>query len=34
MEYRIDELVAPGANVHPGDAGWTSPVLAPAARRR
>jgi aryl-alcohol dehydrogenase-like predicted oxidoreductase len=31
---RIDELVAPGTNVHAGDAGWTSPALAPAARRR
>ena len=31
---RIDELVAPGTNVNPGDAGWTSPALAPDARRR
>jgi len=31
---RIDELVPPGTNVHQGDAGWTSPALAPAARRR
>ncbi len=31
---RIDELVAPGTNVNPGDAGWTSPALHPPARRR
>ena len=31
---RIDELVAPGTDVHPGNAGWTSPALAPTARRR
>ncbi|MDQ3896154.1 MAG: aldo/keto reductase, partial [Actinomycetota bacterium] len=31
---RIDELVAPGTNVNPGDAGWTSPALSAAARRR
>jgi aryl-alcohol dehydrogenase-like predicted oxidoreductase len=31
---RIDALVPPGTDVHPGDAGWTSPALAPAARRR
>ena len=31
---RIDELVAPGTNVNPGDAGWTSPALDPPARRR
>jgi len=31
---RIDEIVAPGTNVTPGDAGWTNPALAPAARRR
>jgi aryl-alcohol dehydrogenase-like predicted oxidoreductase len=31
---RIDELVPPGTDVHAGDAGWTPPALAPAARRR
>jgi aryl-alcohol dehydrogenase-like predicted oxidoreductase len=31
---RIDELVAPGTNVNPADAGWTNPALEPAARRR
>ncbi len=31
---RIDALVAPGTDVNPGDAGWTSPALTPAARRR
>lgn len=31
---RIDELVAPGTDVHPGDAGWTSPALAAGVRRR
>jgi aryl-alcohol dehydrogenase-like predicted oxidoreductase len=31
---RIDDIVAPGTNVHPADAGWTNPALAPAARRR
>lgn len=31
---RIDALVAPGTNVNAGDAGWTSPALDPAARRR
>jgi aryl-alcohol dehydrogenase-like predicted oxidoreductase len=32
---RIDELVPPGTNVNPADAGWTPPWLAdPAARRR
>jgi aryl-alcohol dehydrogenase-like predicted oxidoreductase len=30
----IDEIVAPGTNVNPADAGWTNPALAPAARRR
>jgi aryl-alcohol dehydrogenase-like predicted oxidoreductase len=30
----IDEIVAPGTNVNPIDAGWTNPALAPAARRR
>jgi aryl-alcohol dehydrogenase-like predicted oxidoreductase len=31
---RIDEIVAPGTNVNPADAGWTNPALEPAARRR
>jgi aryl-alcohol dehydrogenase-like predicted oxidoreductase len=31
---RIDEIVAPGANLNPADAGWQSPALQPAARRR
>jgi aryl-alcohol dehydrogenase-like predicted oxidoreductase len=31
---RIDEIVAPGTNVNPADAGWSNPALAPAARRR
>jgi len=31
---RIDEIVAPGTNINPTDAGWTNPALAPAARRR
>jgi aryl-alcohol dehydrogenase-like predicted oxidoreductase len=31
---RIDEIVPPGLNVNPADAGWQNPALAPAARRR
>ncbi len=31
---RIDEIVAPGTNLNPTDAGWTNPALAPGARRR
>ena len=31
---RIDEIVAPGTNVNPADAGWTNPALAAQARRR
>ncbi len=31
---RIDEIVAPGTNVSPTDAGWTNLSLARAARRR
>jgi aryl-alcohol dehydrogenase-like predicted oxidoreductase len=31
---RIDEIVAPGTNINPADAGWTNPALAAAARRR
>jgi aryl-alcohol dehydrogenase (NADP+) len=30
----IDDIVAPGADLNPADAGWTPPGLAPAARRR
>jgi aryl-alcohol dehydrogenase-like predicted oxidoreductase len=30
----IDEIVAPGRNVNPADAGWTNPALAREARRR
>ena len=31
---RIDEIVPPGVNLNPADAGWTNPYLEPAARRR
>jgi aryl-alcohol dehydrogenase-like predicted oxidoreductase len=31
---RIDEIVTPGTNINPADAGWTNPALEPAARRR
>jgi aryl-alcohol dehydrogenase-like predicted oxidoreductase len=31
---RIDEIVPPGTNLNAADAGWASPALAPAARRR
>jgi hypothetical protein len=31
---RIDEIVAPGVNVNPADAGWENPALAASARRR
>jgi aryl-alcohol dehydrogenase-like predicted oxidoreductase len=31
---RIDELVPPGTNLNPADAGWQNPDLEPAARRR
>jgi aryl-alcohol dehydrogenase-like predicted oxidoreductase len=31
---RIDEIVPPGVNVNPEDAGWQNPALTPAARRR
>jgi aryl-alcohol dehydrogenase-like predicted oxidoreductase len=31
---RIDEIVPPGTNFNPADAGWQSPALKPAARRR
>ncbi|HVO53369.1 MAG TPA: aldo/keto reductase [Solirubrobacterales bacterium] len=30
----IDEIVAPGTNVDPGDVGWANPALLPATRRR
>ncbi|QBI52325.1 aldo/keto reductase [Streptomonospora litoralis] len=31
---RIDEIVPPGSNLNPADAGWTPPALQAAARRR
>jgi aryl-alcohol dehydrogenase-like predicted oxidoreductase len=31
---RVDEIVPPGVHVNPADAGWDTPALAPAARRR
>jgi aryl-alcohol dehydrogenase-like predicted oxidoreductase len=31
---RIDEIVPPGSNLNPADAGWTNPDLEPTARRR
>jgi aryl-alcohol dehydrogenase-like predicted oxidoreductase len=31
---RIDEIVPPGTNVSPADAGWQNPALEPRARRR
>jgi aryl-alcohol dehydrogenase-like predicted oxidoreductase len=31
---RIDEIVPPGANLNPADAGWQNPALEPSARRR
>jgi aryl-alcohol dehydrogenase-like predicted oxidoreductase len=31
---RIDEIVPPGTNLNPADAGWANPALEPAARRR
>jgi aryl-alcohol dehydrogenase-like predicted oxidoreductase len=31
---RIDEIVPPGVNLNPADAGYQSPALDPAARRR
>ena len=31
---RIDEIVPPGTNVNPADAGWQNPYLKPSARRR
>ena len=31
---RIDEIVPPGTNLNPADAGWTNPWLADAWHRR
>jgi aryl-alcohol dehydrogenase-like predicted oxidoreductase len=31
---RIDEIVPPGMNLNPADAGWSNPYLRPEARRR
>ncbi|HEU0024360.1 MAG TPA: aldo/keto reductase, partial [Thermoleophilaceae bacterium] len=31
---RIDEIVPPGTNINPADAGWQNPALRPEARRR
>ena len=31
---RIDEIVSPGTNLNPADAGWTTPVLGDASQRR
>ncbi len=31
---RVDEIVMPGTNLNPADAGWVNPALEPAARRR
>jgi aryl-alcohol dehydrogenase-like predicted oxidoreductase len=31
---RIDEIVPPGTNLNPADAGWTPPALAHASLRR
>ena len=31
---RIDELVPPGTNLNPSDAGYYNPWLEPGARRR
>jgi aryl-alcohol dehydrogenase-like predicted oxidoreductase len=31
---RIDEIVPPGTNINPVDAGWQNPALKPTARRR
>jgi aryl-alcohol dehydrogenase-like predicted oxidoreductase len=31
---RIDEIVAPGVNLNPGDHGWRTPALEASARRR
>jgi aryl-alcohol dehydrogenase-like predicted oxidoreductase len=34
MLDRIDEIVRPGVDVNPVDAGWDNPALAPSERRR
>ena len=31
---RIDEIVAPGTDVHPPDGAWENPALADVTRRR
>ena len=31
---RIDEIVPPGTNLNPADAGYSNPALEPSARRR
>jgi aryl-alcohol dehydrogenase-like predicted oxidoreductase len=31
---KIDEIVPPGTNLNPADAGWSNPALAPERRRR
>jgi hypothetical protein len=31
---RIDEIVPPGTNLNPGDAGWIPPSLVDASKRR
>ena len=31
---RIDEIVPPGVDVNPADAGYQDPAMEPAARRR
>jgi aryl-alcohol dehydrogenase-like predicted oxidoreductase len=31
---RIDEIVAPGVNINPADAGYVNPALTPTALRR
>ncbi len=31
---KIDQIVPPGVNLNPADAGWQNPDLAPSARRR
>jgi aryl-alcohol dehydrogenase-like predicted oxidoreductase len=31
---KIDEIVPPGTNLNPADAGWSNPHLQPANRRR
>ena len=31
---RIDEIVPPGVNINPGDAGFENPALSASARRR